>query len=195
LKAAVQSAGALEPHVFESTLLNEYENVTIAVYAFSADLVRITTPTRYGPALEAAMNAVPKVEAGNTPLFGYIAETAHQAAANGGNAVRMIVIFSDGQADYYDLHYYADAIGAAQELGIALYPVLLQSPGANLADQSDIHPYVWESMEKYQSLAKRTGGESFTAPATKNALPAILSAIAQQIRYDYVAGFIPPLPA
>ena len=49
-------------------------------------------------------------------------------------------------------------------------------------------------MDKYQSLAKRTGGESFTAPVTKNALPTILSAIAQHIRYDYVAGFYPSAP-
>jgi VWFA-related protein len=189
---SIRSAGALEPHVFETTLLNEYQNVTIAVYAFSDSLVRITTPTRYGPALENAMNAVPRVAAGNTPLFAYIAETARQAAANGGNAVRMMVIFSDGQADYDDLDRYEDAIGAAQALGIALYPVLLQSPNANLDGiQGNLPTYVWESMEKYQNLARRTGGKSFTAAATQNALPAILSAIAQHIRYDYVAGFYP----
>jgi VWFA-related protein len=187
---SVQAAGALQPHVFETTLLNEYENVTIAVYAFSDSLVRITTPTRYGPALEQAMNLVPKVEAGNTPLFSFIAETARQAAANGGNAVRMMVIFSDGQADYDDLDRYEDAAGAAERLGISLYPVLLQPAGL----QGDIPSYLWESMEKYQNLAKRTGGESFTAPPARGLLPAILSAIAQYIRYDYVAGFYPSAP-
>jgi len=187
---SVQAAGALEPHVFETTLLNEYENVTIAVYAFSDSLVRITAPTRYGPALEQAMNAVSKVASGNTPLFASIAETARQAAANGGASVRMMVIFSDGQADYDDLARYEGAVGAAERQGIALYPVLLPSAGM----QSDIPAYLWESMDNYQNLAKRTGGESFTAPATRGALPAILSAIAQHIRYDYVAGFYPPAP-
>ncbi len=192
---SVQAAGALEPHVFETTLLNEYEHVTIAVYAFSDSLVRIATPTRYGPALERAMNTVARVEAGNTPLFAYIAETARQAAANGGAAVRMMVIFSDGQADYDDLERYEDAVAAALKFGIALYPVSLRPPGANLAEaQGGIPPYIWESMDKYRNLAKRTGGVSFAAPATRDLLPAILSAIAQHIRYDYVAGFYPSAP-
>ena len=187
---SVRTAGTLEPHVFETTLLNEYDNVTIAVYAFSDDLVRLTTPTRYAPTLAGAMNLVPKVQAGNTPLFADIAETARQAAANGGNVVRIMVIFSDGQADYYDLGHYEDSVLTAQKLGIALYPVLLQSP--DLAALGNAVPsYVFESIDKYMTLAKRTGGESFTAPATRDVLPGILSAIAQQIRYDYVAGFYP----
>ncbi|MGA3099065.1 MAG: tetratricopeptide repeat protein [Bryobacteraceae bacterium] len=190
---SIRAAGALQPRVFETTLLNDYENVTIAVYAFSHDLLRITTPTRYAPALVNAMNTVPRVPAGNTPLFASIAETARQAAANGGAAVRMMVIFSDGQADYDDVGRFEDAVGAAQELGIALYPVLLRSRSADLDDiGSGIPAFVWESMDKYRDLGNRTGGVSFTVLATGGVLPAILGAIAQHIRYDYVAGFYPP---
>jgi outer membrane biosynthesis protein TonB len=49
-------------------------------------------------------------------------------------------------------------------------------------------------MENFRELASRTGGESFSAPNTKDVLPAILSAIARHIRYDYVAGFYPSSP-
>ena len=187
---SVQSAGALQPHVFETTLLNEYENATIAVYGFSGYLARITAPTRYGPALERAMNAVPLVSPGNTPLFASIAETARQAAANGGAAVRMMVIFSDGQADYDDIGGYGGAVDAAKRLGIALYPVLLPSAEA----PGSFGDRLSESMEKFQELGSRTGGESFAVADTKGLLPTILSAIAQRIRYDYVAGFYPSTP-
>jgi VWFA-related protein len=187
---SVQGSGALQPHVFETTLLNEYENVTIAVYAFSDNLARIISPSRYGPALEQAMNAVSAIPPGGTPLFAAIAETARQAAANGGAAGRMMVIFSDGQADWDDVSGYQAAVETAERLGISLYPVLLPSGEA----PAYFRDRVSESMENFRELASRTGGESFSVPNTKDVMPAILSAIAQHIRYDYVAGFYPSAP-
>jgi len=154
---SVQFAGTLDPHVFDENLLKEHENVALAIYAFSDNLVRLTGPTRDGPALRKAMDAVRAVPAGDTPLFGDIAETARDAASIGGNATRMMVIFSDGQADYDDIGGYGGAVDAAKRLGISLYPVLLPSAEA----PGSFGDRLSESMEKFQELGSRSGGESF----------------------------------
>jgi hypothetical protein len=43
---SVEVAGALDTNVFKQNILEEFENVRIAIYGFSAYLVRTTAPTR-----------------------------------------------------------------------------------------------------------------------------------------------------
>ena len=192
---SVQFAGTLDPYVFDENLLKEYENVAIAIYAFSDDLVRLTGPTRDGPALLKAMEAVRSVPAGDTPLFGDIAETARDAASIGGNATRMMVIFSDGESTRQgDSLRAAEAIQVAQELGVALCPVMLPQPtGAQVDTASNGE---WElrklqSIGSFMKLASDTGGQAFNAVSTKDVMPTILKSLANHVRYDYVAGFYP----
>jgi VWFA-related protein len=196
---SVRLSNSLQPHVFETNLLDKYANVKIAVYAFSNSLTRIISPTRSGPDLEAAMDAVLKEEAGNTPLFLVICETARQAAASGGDAVRMMVIFSDGLANSPDLGHYEAAVGAAQELGIALYPVMLGTEDRNVPLAPTAVPipvprpsdYSSLARKRFLSLAEHTGGRRFEFFGSKNVLATVLRDIAEHIRYDYVVGFYP----
>jgi Ca-activated chloride channel family protein len=192
---SVQFAGTLDPHVFDENLLKEYENVAIAIYAFSDDLVRLTGPTWDGPALMKAMEAVRLVPAGDTPLFGDIAETASDAASIGGNATRMMLIFSDGESTRGgDFVRSVEAIQVAQELGTALCPVMLaQPPGAqvNPKPHSEWELNKLQSIGSFMNLASATGGQAFDAVETKDVLPTILKSLASHVRYDYVAGFYP----
>ena len=43
---SVQEAGKLNPHVIPRGLLDEYDNASLAIYAFSDKLVRLTALTR-----------------------------------------------------------------------------------------------------------------------------------------------------
>jgi hypothetical protein len=191
----VQFAGTLDPYVFDENLLKEYENVAIAIYAFSEDLVRLTGPTRDGPALLKAMEAVRSVPSGDTPLFGDIAETARDAASIGGNATRMMVIFSDGESTRQgDSLGAAEAVQVAQELGMALCPVMLPQPtGAQVdtASNGEWELHKLQSIGSFMKLASDTGGQAFNAVSTKDVLPTILKSLANHVRYDYVAGFYP----
>jgi len=178
--------------VFDENLLEEHENVALAIYAFSDDLVRLTGPTRDGPALRKAMDAVRAVPAGDTPLFGDIAETARDAASIGGNATRMMVIFSDGESTRGgDSSRAAEAIQVAQELGTALCPVRLPGIRVTFRPQSEWELLKLQSIGSFMTLASATGKEAFDAVGNQDVLPAILKSLANHVRYDYVAGFYP----
>ena len=126
--ASVQNAGSLDPNVFGKSLLDEYVNTKIAIYAFTDDLTRLTTPTRDGAALMKALHGVRAIRTGGTPLFGSIADTARDSTASGESAVRILVIFSDGESTTAgDDSRDGEAIQAAQDRGIALYPVTLSN--------------------------------------------------------------------
>jgi len=135
------------------------------------------------------------VPAGDTPLFGDIAETARDAASIGGNATRMMVVFSDGESTRQgDSLRAAEAVQVAQELGVALCPVMLPQPtGAQVDTVSngewELHKL--QSIGSFMKLASDTGGQAFNAVSTKDVLPTILKSLANHVRYDYVAGFYP----
>ena len=178
---SVQLTGRLDTRVFQRSLLDEYANAKIAIYAFTDRLTRVIPPTRDGEALMKALTAVRAIPNGGTRLFGSIAEAAHDVAAAGGSAVRMLVIFSDGESTTHgDNVLDGEAIQAAQDHGIALYPVTLSNATFS------------ESVEKFRLLARATGGMRFEAISNAGALPAILNKIAKRIQYDYVVGFYPP---
>ncbi len=202
---SVQNAGSLDPNVFDKSLLDEYVNTKVAIYAFADELTRLTMPTRDGPALVKALSRVRGVKTGGTPLFASIAETARDSAASGESAVRILVIFSDGESttpgdDGRD----GEAIQAAQDRGIALYPVTLSNslageighrmgpnydPIGNTSTSWEMRREV--SVNKFQLLAAATGGLKFDMVSNADAVSSILKKMASQIQYDYVAGFYP----
>jgi VWFA-related protein len=197
---SMDAADILNTKVFEKNLLEEYENVSVAIYGFSEELVRLTQPTRDGRLLAKAMTAALGVRRGSTPLFGYMAQTVREAAATKGNATRMLVVFSDGlSSSPGDEQRSVEASRVAQQLGVAIYPVLitatipsrptaptpLRSNRPALATPATVGA---DSLRRYSSLAS-TGGHAFHEVSNQDILPRILSTIAKEIRYDYVAGY------
>jgi len=185
---SVQDAGKLNPHVFQRGLLEEYENASLAIYAFSDKLVRLTGATRTPAELSAALETVGKFPAGKTPLFEYITATMREMAAGRRDALRILVVFSDGEStrpgdEWLD----QQAITAAKELGVAIYPVLLSRPGAAATMQRQI-----VSVQKFMDLAKATSGEATVTLTSEEVLPRVLRSVASRVQFDYVAGYYPP---
>jgi len=186
--ASVQEAGKLNPHVFQRGLLEEYENASLAIYAFSDKLVRLTGATRTQAELSAALETVGKFPAGKTPLFEYITATMREMAVGGRDALRILVVFSDGEStrpgdEWLD----QQAITVAKELGVAIYPVLLSRPGAAATMERQI-----VSVQKFMDLAKATSGEATVTLTSDEVLPRVLRSVASRVQFEYVAGYYPP---
>jgi VWFA-related protein len=184
---SVQEAGKLNPYVFQSGMLDEYENASLAIYAFSDKLVRLTGLTRTSAELNAALETVAKFPAGKTPLFEYIIETMRQMTASGREAIRILVVFSDGEStrpgdEWLDLN----AVTAAKDLGVAVYPVLLSRPDVSAAMERQI-----VSVQKFLDLAKATGGEGTITLENDEVLPHVLRSVAARVKFEYVVGYRP----
>jgi VWFA-related protein len=184
---SVQEAGKLNPNVFQHGLLDEYDNASLAVFAFSDKLVRLTGATRTPSELNAALETVGKFPAGKTPLFEYIIATMREMSAGGSDALRILVVFSDGEStragdEWLDV----DAVKAAKELGVAIYPVLLSRPDATATIERQI-----VSVQKFLDLAKTTGGEGTITLDSDEVLPRVLRSVAARVKFEYVAGYHP----
>ena len=105
----------MNPRAFSANLLDEFQNVRIAIWGFSGQsLGYFTAPTRDPGRLTGAMQAIREMKPDSTPLYRSLAEVIGRVASAAGNAVPMIVVISDGQDEGKD----ADAIRAAQSAGI-----------------------------------------------------------------------------
>jgi von Willebrand factor type A domain len=185
---SVQEAGKLNTNVFPHGILDEYENASLAIYAFSDKLVRLADTTRTMTELNKALEVVGKFPAGKTPLFEYITQTMREMTAGGREALRILVVFSDGEStrpgdEWLDIR----AIDAAKELGIAVYPVLLSRPDAAATMERQIL-----SVQKFLDLAKATGGEGTITLDNDEVLPRVLRTVAARVKFEYVVGYRPP---
>ena len=179
---SVRNARVLNPRVFSATLLDEFPNVRIAIWGFSGDsLSSFTSPTRDSAALRRGMDEVHRMPADFTPLYRSLRAVAGQLAATPGDAVRMIVVISDGLATPEQVKE-DDAVAGARAAGTPVFPVLVNAHGAFEPRQS-----------AFLSLAEATGGRAFEfkekGPA--NLVDQILTRMAAEIRYEYVAGYHP----
>ena len=195
---SVEVAGALDTNVFEQNILEEFENVRIAIYGFSDYLIRTTAPTRDAAALKKAADSVRTVTPGSTPLFGAIADTARDFGATARPVVRMMAILSDGESAFLgDGDRVGEAISAARESGIALYPVMLAKPAVTPDGLSapTIAPTFSQSnlpsIAAFMDLAPATGGRALSGLMNTDVLPSIVKSLATQIRGSYVAGYYP----
>ena len=185
---SVREAGRLNPNIFERGLLDEYENASLAIYAFSDKLVRLTPVTRSAQELNAALETVGKFPAGKTPLFEYITATVREMSTGERAAPRILVVFSDGQPTRPgDELLDAEAACAAKDLDVAIYPVLLSRPGASAVMERQI-----VGVQKFMDLAKATGGEAMVTLANEAVLPKVLQSVAARVRFEYVVGYYPP---
>jgi len=206
------SSGTLNPRVLQEGLLDEFPNLSIAVYGFSGGLTRITALTRNQEDLNKALSSPMFVHPVSTFLLDHISRVELDASSTPGTAIRMLAIFSDRQADEGSTSSAAEqerndrAIGIARETGIAIYPVLLisrlavqtittpPSPprtsgvGGPQFSAPDSFPAT-RAVGDFTSLGAATGGKRIEVLADGNMLPTVLKWIAEQIRYEYVAGF------
>jgi VWFA-related protein len=198
-------AGLINPHVFGPNLLDEFENVRIAIYGFSDDLKRLTTPTRDPETLRTAMAGVLAVPHGNTPLFQTISTLTREVAGVPGDASRMVVVFSDGESyPLNDADLWNKTVSDAQELGVALYPVTLQGvaaepaptgapPQSSTTDGPAYHAAMKAmSRDRFAGLGRMTGGQAFASAVSTEVLPSILRSLGSQIRFEYVVGYYYP---
>jgi hypothetical protein len=163
---SVADNGLLDAVAFKTGLLEGVPNARIAVYGFSAKLRRFCPPTRDYETLRAALDGLgerfagravnipidlpPKRKAdarGGTWIYESVIGAARDAAAQPGNATRMVVVFSDGFASTDSRP--EDAARLCEELGIPVYPIVLghwklgegaRSTGARIQSQARRRP-------------------------------------------------------
>jgi Ca-activated chloride channel homolog len=188
---SIQRARVLHPRVFSANLLDEFPNVRIAIWGFSGDtLSSFTSATRDSVALSRAMDGVGRMPADYTPLYRRLAEVARRLAGAPGDAVRLIVVISDGKATPEQVKK-VDAVTAARAAGTSVFPVLINAqPGAAGAFTRSPAEF---SPSTFVSLAEATGGRTFEfkGKAPGNLVDQILTRMAAEIRYEYVAGYTP----
>lgn len=206
---SIQKAQLLNPHVFSANLLDEFENVRIAIWGFSGKtLVYVTAPTRDANRLNGAMEALHEVPAGSSPIYRSLVAVAGQLSKAGGDAVRMVVAISDGLS-YADAATKDDVVRAAERAGIELFPALVNAQLSDLDTLPHNHPEFAFDLEilaaedaarrmrmqksTFVSLAESTGGRAFefAGETPEDLLDRILKQMAAEIRYDYTAGYSP----
>ena len=150
---SVVDEGLLNPLAFKSSLLDQLENVRIAVYGFGANLQRFCRPTRdaaelarvFQRVIDFKTRAQPRPEIlklelppkrhsnpnGGTWLYEAVAGCARDATALPGNPTRMMLVFSDGfpTTDTRPV----EGAAVAKDLGMPVYPVVLGH--ARIAEQ------------------------------------------------------------
>jgi len=122
----------------------------------------------------AAIAAIDRLDAwGTTPL--YDATLAAFDAIQSAKGRRALVLLSDG-TDRYSETNAADLVDQARRRDVLVYPIAI---GA-------VRPPV------FAELATATGGRSFFAKDASE-LAGILTAIARELRFQYLLGYVPPM--
>ena len=99
------------------------DDVNISVYGFARKLTRFTEPTRNTARIENAFKMAYDAEDGQTRVFEAMIQTMRDATTQGGNASRMLVVFSDGLSTTELEPVWVAR--AANVLGVPIYPVVL----------------------------------------------------------------------
>jgi VWFA-related protein len=210
------ASGTLNARTFHEGLLDEFPNASIAVYGFPSGLDRLAALTRNQADLDKALYSPMFVHPVSTFLLDHISRLEIDASSTPGPAVRMLVIFSNGQSDEgstssaQQQERFQRAVGIAQEAGITVYPILLLAPlavqtittppsaprnssvGGPQFSPADPSPSL-RAAGDFTSLGAATGGKKIEVLTGGNMLPTALKWIADQIRNEYVAGFQPTI--
>jgi Ca-activated chloride channel family protein len=125
---------------------------------------------------KAALAALDRVEPwGTTPLFDATLQALDAVQQAAGR--RALILLSDGD-DRYSRAIAADVVQEARQKDVLIYPVALGRTRPPL----------------FAELAVVTGGRSFYVPDTSR-LPTTLAAIARELRFQYLIGYVPARPA
>jgi hypothetical protein len=208
-----QASGAPVPDWLRSQSLNlasldDHEHVSIAVWAYSGGLVRLTPPTRDSGSLNRSIErllegwAKAQSSSEGAPLMSAIAALARTASGGRTNVTRMVAVLTSGGA----ITGNRQDLNAVQETGVAVFPVILVDRFASAAgsdvsarSQQDTNakgqvPRGLRQAMSAQAVAARTGGKMLTVYLTNRSdvLRGITDWLGQQIRSDYVASFYAP---
>jgi VWFA-related protein len=208
-------SGTTVPRWLQSAMLDlasadDHGLVSVAVWAFSGDLVRLTPPTRDAATLNHAIEG----------LWGAWATSLHDGnllsavetlvnAASGGrtNVFRMIVVVSASG----EVFGYEKDLKAIQETGVAVFPVIVGGHAGTARVDSSVGSHGLDKDRPTQGgyqratggdaidmqiLAQRTGGKLLALNFANNndSFRQIFQWLGEQIRSDYLAGFYAPSP-
>ena len=208
---SVMRPGLLDLTTVRSTLLEGLrDDVLISVYGFANSLKRFTGPTRDLKKLQWALDQAYESEAGGSRVYEAIMQTARDASNRGGNATRMMVVFSDGLST---TKMSPDVVvQVAQMYGIPLYPIILghdrivkrqqqrQRRSVGLFGASRRPPVQGGAsgteqesrMRVFADIGRRTGGRSYDLEVLNNkVLRRILASLSELAETEYVVGYYP----
>ena len=192
---SVMRPGLLSTQAIRNTFLKGglRDDVSISVYGFARKLTRFTEPTRNTARIEQAFQLAYDSEDGQTRVFEAMMETLRDATSRGGNASRMLVVFSDGlSTTQLDPVWVARG---ANLLGVPIYPVVLGHRTARNSKgrQSGSRAREREMRQmRFADLGPQTGGRSFDLKIPSGmAIRSILSSISTLAQSEYIVGYYP----
>jgi Ca-activated chloride channel family protein len=122
---------------------------------------------------------------GNTALYDAIVVYLSRVEESTGRKV--MVLFTDGEENYSSTSL-GDVMRLVRSSGVTIYPIAFGSSTRRGGTRATLaRAFLGE-------LAETTGGEVFQ-PATPRDLPQIYTKILDQLRAQYVLGFLPDSPA
>ena len=211
---SVMRRGLLDISTIREGILKEVnEHVSISIYGFARKLTRFTGPTNNVDKLERALELAYAAEDSHTRIYESIVETARDVSKRGGNATRMMVVFSDGfSTSDFESEW---ALRAANHFGIPIYPVVLghqqiveraRRRNASTARRAARGRPTFRSASPSQSrsneqelcqkevadLGALTGGRSYDLKNQNTAaIRSILNSLAALAQTEYVVGYYP----
>ena len=217
---SVMRPGLLSTQAIRDTLLTGglRDDVSISVYAFARSLTRLTGPTRDIARIEQAFDRAYDFEDDQTRVFEAMLETLRDATSRGGNASRMLLVFSDGlSTTQLDPVWVARG---ANLLGVPIYPVVLgHRPGGSNRAQKNVRIRTLGKQEdfidplkrggvasqsesrdreremrrwRFAELGLQTGGRSFDLKIPSGlATRSILTSVADLAQTEYIVGYYP----
>ena len=124
ISLSVMNHGLLDLRSIKETFLDELGGDTkVSIYAFAKKLRRYTGPTNDAAKLDRALQEAYASAGPGTRLYESILQTCRNATASGGDATRVMIVFSDGFATGKVM--IDECVAAARHYGITLYPVVL----------------------------------------------------------------------
>lgn len=208
---SVMRRGLLDGSMIGNSMLKGLRaGVSISVYGFAGKLHRFSGPTRDPAKLQRALDLAYAAEAGGSRVYEAIMQTARDAANRGGNASRMIVVFSDG---FSTTKLSPDLVArSANALGIPLYPVVLghgeiakrAARGAlQIRQPSRNNPTAGARRQSYANMQElrqrhfadigpKTGGRSYDLTVINNmVIRKMLTSLATLAQTEYIVGYYP----
>ena len=230
---SVHGAGLLDERLFRDNLLSGLPGVSLSVYEFGGppvtSLVRACGPTSDQLVLRRAFQSVIRKLPGEAAfdlhkpgkdslIYEAIVETLRDCARHPRPVARLMLVVSDGLPGG-ELNP-ASAAGAALEMGIPIYPLLVghqariaefnmriaasprpgetedAAPGSTAAAHARYAQKVFDREEAqaglFASLGEATGGRSFDPPELNSAAARdIIGFLAGDVRTEYIIGFSP----
>jgi VWFA-related protein len=196
---SVVNSSLYDPLAFQEGLLDQLENVSIAVYGFDNKLYRYSAPTNNVPVLNSAFNALAKMSGpreeiayhlpnnrklhpGGTWIYASILEASRAAAATPGNVTRLMLVYSDGLDD--TAMHPEEIADLIREREIAVYPVALGH--RRLAEREEYR------VLEFARLGELTGGRSYDPDVVNHfVMKQILEGLVGSLRTEYIIGFSP----